>query len=86
MNAASEVNEANTANEASDAHEANDAHKANEVNKANDKTCNRRRGDALFNPTKAIEHVQRLKKGVNCRSKEYMQAVKKQFKEVKMGS
>lgn len=53
----------------------------NEVNKANDKSCNRRRGDAQFNPVRAINHVQRLNKGVSCRNREYISAVKIQFKE-----
>ena len=54
----------------------------NEVNKANDKSCNRRRGDAQFNPVWALDHVKRLNKGVHCRNREYISAVKKQFKEV----
>ncbi|XP_076811579.1 nipped-B-like protein A isoform X2 [Clavelina lepadiformis] len=52
-----------------------------EVNRANDKQCHRKKPDLKFEPTQALQHIQRLRTHMSCRHPEYIAAVVRQFKE-----
>ena len=53
-----------------------------EVNRANDKQCHRKRPDLKFDPLPALAHIDRLRRGVNCRDQEYVDAVVQQYNQV----